>query len=202
MGLAGGASLSELESLSRCSRLAARSAQVWFWVLRRSLWLTTNRPRRNRVLVEGTARHGCTGSSSSPATTLHCDGEVPVEAERCAALLGRCSTEGCAAEARVQFAAVHALIYSSLVTKPPNFIEVGSSRMALLMAREQTCEEALAIYGRGSLFPDVFATPSSGGSIPMFGAGTSPLIRGTGACSMNSSKDSGNSPVTRKDSFT
>ena len=114
--------------------------------------------------------------------TVRSEKSSTVEAERCAALLGRCSLEGCAAEARVEFAAVHALIYSSLVTKPPNLIEVGSSRMALLMAREQTCEEASAICGWGSLLPDALATPSSGGSIPMFGAGTSSLIRGIGAC--------------------
>ena len=152
--------------------------------------------------LEGTAGHGSAGSSSFAATALRRDLEVPVEAVRCPALLGRCSPEGCAAAARVEFAAVHALVNSSLGTKPPNFIQVGSSRMALLMAREQTCEEASAICGWGSLLSDAFTTPSSGDSIATFAAGTSSLIRETGACSMNSSKDSGNSLVTQKDSFT
>ena len=73
MRFAAGASLSESESLSRCSRLVARSARAWFWVLRRSWWSTTNRPRRNRVLLEGSAGHGCTGSSSSALTALRRD---------------------------------------------------------------------------------------------------------------------------------
>ena len=105
MRLVAGASLSESEYLTRCSFLAAPSPRCVAAVLRLSLWLTTNRACRNRVLVEGTAGHGFAGSSSSPATALRCDSEVLVEVERCAALLGRCTPEGCAAEADVEFAA-------------------------------------------------------------------------------------------------